>query len=297
MRPKTFFYVLKNSFTNIKYYLDVLKTPLSFSFRFFLISFLIISLFSAIRFSYFDLPIFKQQLETSINDIKEYYPQDLVIKYENKLLNFYSKEADQLNTRETMEIDYPEYIDQEQLRLPKKLLVLTNQEIEIEEIKQTIPNSAVILATPNKFYLNSQGQWQDFGYEILPGFDQEFEINNENINQYIQIWQQVMKNSVEALKYLAFIFLPFILIISRLWIGFIDCLFVYFFLKIGGSKFSFKNTFAWGLHIMVIAELVNQISKTIYSNLTLPMFTFTFWGAFLYIAFSLRHELNRKKIK
>lgn len=292
MRVKTFIYALKNSLTQTKYYLDILQAPLNFSLRFFFISFLILSLFAAIKFNYADLPKIKQNLLSTINDLQHYYPENLLIKYDNQTLGLYQQEANQESQLKLLEIDYPNYINREQLNLPKKLLTFS-QEADPNNLQQNLPNSTFILATPKKFYLNSQNSWQEFSYENYPGFEQNFLINKQNLADYSQAWIKIIEETSTLLKYLIFILLPIFLILSRLWIVAIDGLFIYLFLKIGGSKLSIKNVFAWSLHIMVIAELVNQISKTLYQNLTLPMFTLTFWGIFLYLSLVLRKQINQ----
>ena len=93
---KTFFSVLKKTFTSPAYYADILKAPLSFSFKFFYFYFFLYALIGMIIFTVvFSLtvaPQIKPFLSNLPEQVKRIYPTELTINIKNGIVSTNTQE-------------------------------------------------------------------------------------------------------------------------------------------------------------------------------------------------------------
>jgi hypothetical protein len=82
-RMKAFPYIFFHSLADIPYYNRILKTPLSFSFKYFFVLATLVSLITSLTITIKISPEIKKSLNQSLTIIKTTYPQDLVITSKN----------------------------------------------------------------------------------------------------------------------------------------------------------------------------------------------------------------------
>ncbi|MGD9129541.1 MAG: DUF1189 family protein [Candidatus Woesebacteria bacterium] len=285
MQIKTFLRTLIKTFTTPEYYLEIIKKPISFSFIFFLLSFFIFGIISAIKFNYFILPKLENHLITTQEEIIQHYPSELIINWDGDKLS--------INQDEDLDIDYPSFVNKEILTLAPQLASISKKELAETDIENLDQNFLLIFSS-DYLFLNQDNKWQSIELKTLPLFQEKFQIRQDNLPEILSQIQSSLEKIFSMLKKFSYLLIPSILIISRIWIIVLDCFFIFIFGKIVGLKLAYKKIFQWGLHIVVIAEFINQVSKVIYKNLTLPMFSLAFWGIFLYLFFNLRKKLSSK---
>ena len=81
---KAFFYIYKNSLINPKYYVDLLKTDLNFSIKYFIGLVFLISFISSAVMAIRDIPALRKNLKATIEQTKSLYPDDLIFTIQNE---------------------------------------------------------------------------------------------------------------------------------------------------------------------------------------------------------------------
>ena len=76
---KAFFYTFKNSLISPSYYKDLFKTDIKFSLKYLSVLALFVSLFVTVILSIIKVPQINQQIKTSLENSRNYYPEDLVV--------------------------------------------------------------------------------------------------------------------------------------------------------------------------------------------------------------------------
>src|SRR5579859_4575081 len=92
MKPKTYWHVLLNTFTLPAYYLAILNTKLKFSLRFFLMSYVLLSLLATVLFATVQVPRWDAQLRSSAQEATTNFPNDLRIVWDGKMLGSTNKQ-------------------------------------------------------------------------------------------------------------------------------------------------------------------------------------------------------------
>lgn len=266
---KTFFHILIKSHTDIDYYQDVVRASYSFSFKYFLIYYLILALATSLYFNFHDKPNLQNTSSTLIQQAKDNFPQDLSIKLESGILSLQGQD-------QPFHIEFPPTLDQFQTSTKYQylatfdtssntaakdsLLTLTTQDIIVRQpdgLKQTIP---------------------------LSNLDANLEINNSNLEENAQIALDVTTTLISALPYLLFLFLITIYpIIALLFLAFFSIL-TNAIAKILGKKLTYKKTFQIGLHTITFAETADFIHHLTTPNLNFPnFFTLAFLASTLIV--------------
>lgn len=286
MRPRTYLETLKLSFTSIIYYFKLIHLPWHHSLRFFLISLILLSFFPAWQITRRDLPLLKQSLNETFTEIKTNYPDNLIIDYHNQQLNLSDKnligtDIDSPIWPNDLFVSWPSSLkklnDNLNNQIPQFFLIYTHSldSTYLDQLKNQ--NSTFLVANPNQFYFNDQGTWISNSWQDLEL--SAFSLNKETLISRIDQWQNGFLDKIfKDLEIAVYILMPIFLMLSRGLMAFFYALLVWFLNNIVIKKISYLQSLQLTWHMMVVAETINQLTKHFYTNLTLPMFSLTFWA-------------------
>ena len=77
--------------------------------------------------------------------------------------------------------------------------------------------------------------------------------------------------------------------------SFLEAILVFLFFKLNRITLSFRKTLQLSLHLVVVAEVIAQITGWIYPNIQLSMFTLSYWSIFSYIFWTQKKHFSKFK--
>jgi hypothetical protein len=279
LKLKLFFKTLKLSFTDPKYYLDVLKAKFSFSLKFFLVAFLLLSLTRSLKFIFLEIPQLKSDFNQTLSQVKNNYPENLVIKWNQDNL--------ELEGPEFLEVSYPSFVKTNS-EMPPKFAYLTNNEINENNINKNF----LINFDQQNLFAFGQPNYQSMPLKSLAGFEQEFTLDQEKMLEILPEVDRSFENLLKNLTYLSPILFFIGLILSRIWIVFFEIILAFLLIKINKLKISFKKLIQISLHIVVVLEIIWQISKLLYPTHNLALINIGFWVILIFIYWTNKKALR-----
>jgi hypothetical protein len=118
---KTFFYSLKNSISSPKYYADIVKAKTKFSIKYYLMLSLLLSIISTIAISIIVVPTTKIFIADFSGDLKNSYPEDLVITFKEGKWDVNKEEPVLIPMPEKTIHQFPE---DESVKIPANLIAI-----------------------------------------------------------------------------------------------------------------------------------------------------------------------------
>lgn len=287
MKVKLYFNNLKKTFINPDYYLDIIKKSAFSSFLFFALTLFLLGIIQTLKISYLQLPGWQKEILAIKQEVIENYPVDLTINWnlQNQLLT--------ISPSTEVEIYYPSRLEKTNFRQSHQLALISNAELNQEKLN-SLSTSYLFVVNKNLLHLNNQGFWQNIELMFLPGFNQDFRIDQNNIEVITDQIATVILDLLKLIKTWGLILIPLWLIINHLWLSLMNSLLIFLLVKSSQLKLNFKNCWQWSLHILIVAETISQLTKLIYHQLSIPMLTLSFWLIFLYLILSLRNKLTNR---
>lgn len=276
MRLKTYWHVLTQSLTSTSYYLELIKGRFGFSLRFFVISIIVLGLSTAARINHRQLPMINGQLMKSLKQLETNYPPDLELIWTGHQL--------EISPPQELAVPYPVATNQLLPELPSNLSYLVPEPKSIDEISY----SSLLVLTPDQLFVNDlRHNWTQADLKLfLP--EERIVINQATLPQRLAQTETWLDQAFKQLKQANYVVSPLVLLILRSWVGLLHGVLIFLLLRLNQIKLEFRKSIQLSLHIIVMAEVVFQLSAWLYPQLTLPMFSLAFWLILVYILLSQR---------
>ena len=288
MRPKTYWHVISHLFTSPKYYLKIFKAPFWFSFRFFMISMVVLGLTWTWRINQKIVPAFQEQLNNGLDELGRNYPPELEITWGEDRL--------QSSTAEVVEIPYPSSMEKNS-QLPPLLGNFIAEDISSEQFPTKFKQTSLFVVTSHQFFVNNlQGVWTDTALtDILPS--KTIILNKATSPELILEFKQQLEKIINLAKQLNFFIMPLVLIVIRLWMSFLEAILVFLFFKLNQFTFKFSRVLQLSLHLVVVSEIITQMTSWLYPQMQISMLTLAYWSIFSYIFWTQRKHFSSFKTK
>ncbi len=282
MKIRTFLQAFWRTFTSVEYYVDVLNAKLGFSIRFFLMSYVLLGIFSAVLFYFFDTPRLLQHLDTDFAHIQQNYPSDLKINWDGQKLS--------LTPTQVLSLPYPTAFPFPTDTFPSTFAVIDPQ------VSQPNKESFVFINDKKIFLSEGAGQWSDFPLNNFPQFDKPFSITKDSLPNQMTTWKTAAQESMTFFALIYPIFFIPITIIGNLFSVLIYSAIAFYILRFTANRLAYWKIFQVALHISVAAETVNILITHFLPQNELPMYALAFWSYFLLIMWQLnKMGLSTKK--
>lgn len=281
----TFIYSLRHSLLDPSYYLDVLKSPLSFSFKFFFAFCLIFGLISATAINITVIPEINKFAKKSANQLLNLYPNDLEITIKDKKASINQEEP------YFIPIDLKNWIDQDipDSAISNLLVIDTRSSNPTKDI-----NQYHTLALLTKDALVIKGERNEM--RVLPL--EQMEVDNLSINH--SMYQDLITKIAPYLKYLSTIMAILVAIffliffpLSKLLHLLVFSLITMAISSVMKPKLTYRQTFQIGLHAFVLPTLLNQVIRLFTPQLPIPFF---YSLVFLIYFLLILSKLEKKKL-
>ncbi len=282
MKPRTFLRSLYFSITSAGYYLDVLKAPFWFSFRFFLIAYFVFGILSGLR-TYQGienwLSVHSDQISESI---QMHFPADGSIIWNSSTLSV---------SPDPFKVQYPEQIEVDQ-RGTDYVAILTSTPVSPSAFLTELNTSApIVLAGDTAHTFNYLGDWTSAPLSQVFG-DQLIIITPQTLPQQIERVRSMIADALPVLSSIIPLFAIPVLMLSRLWIAVLDAALIYLLFRINAIPISFLKSYQLTLHLLVPLELIHQLATYLYPELTISLFNIGFWALIVFIYLTQRKELE-----
>lgn len=262
--------MLSNTFTNLDYYVDILNSKLRTSIKFFVVSYLLITLGLTINYAVKELPLVQQDIDSIKNELLAEYPADLSINWDGNQLA--------VQPDEPITIPYPQAVERPE-EFPQSLGILNFNQPEPD---QSV--SALFVVGAETVWVNSFTQgWSDTSLREVLG-ETTWTVNREVIDSSVPTLAEEFKRLSMYFPVLYFFFTIPALILSRLFSLAIDAFILHFIFLIQRKSIPYLKTLQLALHIMVPVEVIHQVTRLSLPDLNFPMLTVGFWAlAFLLV--------------
>jgi hypothetical protein len=284
MQLKTYWHIISRLLTSPKYYLEVLQTNFWVSFRFFTISMFILGITLAVKINQRIIPDLQHQLNVVSDEVMTHYPDDLEI--------IWSEDSLEYSTDEPLAVSYPSFIEKNP-QLPPLFGYLIPKDLSVENFSKELTNESMFVVTTQNFFINNlQGVWTSAPLtDLLP--QSEITLNKETLTELTPQVMQDLEKLMLAIRQLNFIVIPLGLIALRFWMSFIKAILLLLFFKLNRFEFSFKKIIQLSLQLMVIAEIIAQLTSWIYPNTQISMLVPSYWIIFSYVFWTQKSSLSK----
>jgi len=274
MRLKTYWHTISNLFTSPQYYLEIFKAPFGFSLRFFIISMVFLGLSLTWRVNQKLIPSLQHQTNIALDEAVTNYPAELEITWNKNQLKS--------STTETIKIAYPSSMEKSS-GLPPTLGYFIPENFSSTQFSNRLEQESLFVVTDRNFFINNlQGDWTKAPLtELLPTAD--VVLNKNTSAEFISKLKQELGKIASFIKKLNFIIIPIGLIIARLWMSFFESILLFLFFKLNKLSLKFSKIIQFSLHLVVVAEIINQVASWLYPNIQVSMLTLAYWSIFGYI--------------
>lgn len=236
---------------------------------------------AAIEFNSVQIPVWQQQVATSLRELQTNYPADLIIAWDMQQLN--------MTPSEPLAIQYPSHLTVNGDVFPPLLAFLYPHDVAEAEFVPLLPSRSLAVVTPTTLFINqTSGGWNQLPLSSLPGFEQPFALNQQNLPDYITRWQSSSDSVLAVVAGASWFFWPVSLVVSRLWLSVFDGLLLYVLLQFNRLYLPIKKVWQLVIHVLITASVVELIASWIYPQLDLPLLTITTWVVLIYFVLSLR---------
>jgi hypothetical protein len=271
-----YFHTLLNTLTSPRYYIEILNRPLSFSWRFFFISYILLSLLSATLFIALTLPQWRSSLADTSLELQERYPNNLEIRWDNQTKTLSTQPAEPIN------VPYPSSFPTG--GLPEQFARINTQVSSVEDAlpeSQTSPAPMVVVTKDTIFVSDLNGGWSDLDTEELTSLSDTFVLTKQTLPDFISRGQKFM-DQVFLVSQLAYpIIFFFVASLTTLLAILFNSMMVYFFIRLFNTPLPYRKIMQISLHVAVVAELVQICTQRFVQTDQLNMFSLTYW---VYIA-------------
>jgi hypothetical protein len=284
MNGSLYLSTLLGSLTSLASYPELLKRPLRWSLVFFFLSYLGLGLLSASRFALRDLPQLETAGRQALDELSSRFPSELEIVWDQKTLTHSGSDI--------LSLPYPSTLTPSQWDLPPVLGYHLNRSVAAEELNPILPERSLVVLSDTQIFVNGlQGNWDQLPLTELPGFDQAFVINKSSLPSFIAKMDQALSSGIKTLQLATLILMPLLLGVLRLWSLGIDTLLTYLLIRLNGLPLSWGKLFQLNLHILVVAEVVNQMAGWLYPHQSWPLLSLSFWVILILVILTQRSSL------
>lgn len=265
-----FFKNLKNSIYSPNFYQELLAKPFSYSFKYFVLLALIISLLVSIIFLFMLIPGLKIFFDNAGGKMLSYYPADLKINIKNGQVS--------TNVSEPYFVKMPNEIKPE------------NSNVKVNNKDMLNYENLLVIDTQNNFTVDQFTSYKTFALltnDSVIAYDKNgnitiskiektvnFVLDKQAIEDFINKVKPFIKFIYPIVAIFIFIASMFVIMLQMAYLLF-GALFVWLAAKIKGVKIGYKKSYQLALHlitILIVARVISMISGI--NNITPFLFTF-----------------------
>lgn len=277
---KTFFIVLFRTCTDPAYYNDVIKASGNFSFKYFTLFYVVLSILSVGLLSATTLRSLPATVDSGIDTARNWYPENLVVTFDTT-----KSEISVSGAPEPIIIPLP---DSQNVDTKYKNFFVLDTSASPNDFEKY---HTVMLLTKTQL-ISMSSEASNGGYQVLPLTDITEGMNDETSNRAITSLTlnksfiesnipQVKKAALKVIKMAPFILLPLFIfgyVLSRLiYLAFMTLLTLILGM-IAGKNISYGKMFQIGLHTITVTDGITKLQQTVFQTPMPSLYSFAFLG-------------------
>lgn len=266
---RTFWRTYWLSISDPNYYNDVLKAKFSFSLKYFILFYLVLSLASTAVFSWRDVPTFVQTADKYFDHLVANYPEDLVLDLRD-------------NSLTVTGVDEPYSIP-----LPEDDTFLVERDYLL-----TVDTASDDFYSSGLTFYRDQATLRYFEDPIVIGYDQIALEGRLTQTSLLDTQTDIKEFIAELSWFLPLIFWLFMAVVNPIIVlGLLVLLSTMIWLatQFGKSRLTYRKSYQLGLHTITFAETVAFLQALLFVGLELPsVYTTAYFAASLLVLFNLR---------
>lgn len=275
---RTFIRTYIKTITEPGYYRHILKANFSFSVKYFLCFYFLISLISTLDYTLNLKPQIADFSQNAIHELTTNYPPDLV-------LNLSSQGLVVEGASEPIQVPFPQFLSEPQLTQDYEYFIHIDSQTEFPRSK-----ALITLAQNDLIVRQPDGTKQSLPYSEIEG---DITINKAAISLFTSSLQSTLDTLI---KYSPLIFGVATLIlmptIAALTLVFFS-LFIWLSLNFSQRRFTYKKSYQIGLHLITFAETVILIQSLLFPSIHFPqLFSIAFFGSVILVIWAIRPQTS-----
>ncbi len=278
------------SITDLQIYRSLIHLPLSFGVLYLLATYAVLASASTVVFTFRTLPALQTTAEQTWNEVRQNWPSDLTLRYQNEQL---SAQKGEQPTEQPFTVPYPNTISFPETFPPYLAWVDTTVAAEDESV--TSPSEAALFAvTRDRFVVQPNtveeiNEANSFAWsEIFT--TNEIEINAATLDEYRD---SVFSTINRALRWLIapYFFVAWLgTLAARLVLLFLYALLAQTLFWLFGTRIRYFASYRLGLYVLPVVELLFIVWRAAYGTVALPG---SYWWIWL-TAMAFLAWFNRK---
>lgn len=282
MNWKNYWNTLVGSMTSPIFYREILKQSWWFSFRFYVITMLVIGLILSVTMIKVDFPRYQQQLQQILQEAQTNYPADLEIKWDQTHLS--------TSQTEPVQVTYPSSWTRP-ADFPERVLIIDPDSELVNGSPANLAHSALAVVTSQQLFLTDfKGQWSELALKELPGFDQAFVINQANFPNLTQAISHRFDQILAIVQKILPWVLPILIVMAQFFDALLYASIGFFMLRLFSKTLSFSQVWQIALHLTIIAFSINQLANYLYQQNLIFLYPLTFWVLFIVVIWNLEKK-------
>jgi len=277
---RTFANTLIKTHTEPAYFRDVLSARFSFSFKYFLLYYLLMALASTLLFNFTIKPQLKSAATDSIHELTTNYPNDLVISLESGQTKLQGQEP-------PLHVPFPQSFGNNFLTKDYDHLLTIDPTSQVAE-----KNSLFTLASDSLIVRQVDGTKQSVP---LSDVEENITIDRNTIQLFTSSISSRIDSFFAYLPILFFIGFYLVSVFLALLSLLIYSLFTYIIANVLQKRISYKKSYQLGLHLITFAETVSFLQHLLTPQFSFSgLFSLAFFGAAALAVHSLPSHLKPK---
>ncbi len=277
MKIRTYLKSLLNTIASPIYYVDVLNAPFSFSVKFFLVSYLLLTVLATSLFTTLDVPKYQTIFDQTITQLEQNFPPGLSFSWNGSVLTS--------TLIQPLQLPFPEDIPRQ--GQPTHLLTIAPLANSLSEIKGLNPDSLLAIGKTSIYAYNKNGKWTELSLTNTPGFDQAFVLDKSSLPTFTSKWKELYAEVSSLVTILFPVIFFFGIGAARLFSIVINGVFIFFLLRLVGKGLPYKKVIQISLHIVIVAELIDVLTSHFVIQDQLNMYGLAFWAYLIVVLASL----------
>lgn len=249
-KVKAFFYVLKNSLTNLSYYPEILKTKVSFSFKYYFSLSFIAVLILTFSISAPIIPVIRDFSNEFINEAEKLFPDDLIISSSNNEWEINKPEPFSIATPDVLlENQDTSDLEQNAYEIPSNLITFYHDGTinDLEEL-----DTFLLVNSVNLIARDESGKIEAYPLSDLP----EGQVTKDDFNGFLNELASYTSYIPQVVYALVFIVYLLYFFFFRLWYLVIVALVLLLMGSLKGLKLTFGNYYRIALHTFTLPMLL-----------------------------------------
>lgn len=283
MRPKTYFHAFIQSISSAEYYQDVLRAPLWFSIRFFLISVALIGIVETSHFLVRTIPQAEQFVQEVAREVKTNYPPDLIVEWDGSLLS---------TSIPSLSIPYPLEFKPQDYNLPNNLAQFQTDQTDISDAVLSQYESLFVITADAIYIQDAKLDWSQTDLSHVLPENESFVLTADNANSSIDAMVEALFMTRGVFIAMGAAVMILFTLLSTIIVLCIESLLGLLLVRIYGYQLSAKKVLQMGLHVIVPAHIAHTVALIAFPALPFPILSVSFWALFVYIIYSNRTFLN-----